>query len=240
MVYFYHPKGEFFMKIDLHTHCNPGSQCATVSPEESPALLKAAGIDGLVLTNHCYPRHCNSLSPDLKEQPYRYVEVFHRLKKEADELGMKAFFGAEVTLINEIKKMEFLLYGISEQDFLDSFPLYTYSQKELFDYCNKKDILMIQAHPFRDEQGHSPAEPRYMHGIEVLNAHSNFADHFEEAVNFAKEHQLLQTGGCDFHYPHQAGLGGMILPDTIEDQFMLRDYLRTCTPEFYRKGKESE
>lgn len=99
---------------------------------------------------------------------------------------------------------------------------------------------MIQAHPFRDEQGYSPADPRYMHGIEVLNAHSNFADHFEEAVSFAEKYQLLQTGGCDFHYPHQAGLGGMILPDTIEDQFMLRDYLRTCTPEFYRKGKESE
>jgi predicted metal-dependent phosphoesterase TrpH len=226
------------MKIDLHTHCNPGSQCATVTPEELPALLKAAGLGGLVLTNHCYPRHCNSLTPDIKEQPYRYVEVFHRVKKAAEELGLKAFFGAEVTLINESKKMEFLLYGISEQDFIDSFPLYTYSQKELFDYCNQKNILMIQAHPFRDEQGHSPADPKYMHGIEALNGHLNFADHFEEAQEFIAAHHLLQTGGSDFHYPQQAGDAGMILPDTIEDQFMLRDYLRSHPARFFRGKKE--
>lgn len=226
------------MKMDLHCHCNPGSQCATIAPEEAPALLKEKGIDGMVLTNHCYPRHCNSLTPDLKEQPKRYVEVFHRAKAAGDALGIKVFFGAEVTLINEAKKMEFLLYGLSEQDFIDSFPLYTLSQKELFDYCNQRDILMVQAHPFRDEQGHTPADPKYMHGIEALNAHLNFADHFEDARKLAVENGLIITGGSDFHYPQQAGAGGMILPDDIEDQFMLRDYLRSCTPRFYRKGKE--
>lgn len=226
------------MKVDLHCHCNPGSQCATVSPEESPALLKAAGVDGMVLVNHCYPRHCNSLTSDIKEQPYRYVEVYHRAKKAGEAVGVKVFFGAEVTLINEAKKMEFLLYGISEEDFIESFPLYTYSQKELFEYCNQKDILMIQAHPFRDEQGHSLADVRYMHGIEAMNEHINFADHFEEAVRIAKEHNLIITGGCDYHYPQQAGMGGMILPDTIEDQFMLRDDLRSHPPRFFRGDKE--
>lgn len=224
--------------MDLHCHCNPGSQCATIAPEEAPALLKAAGIDGMVLTNHCYPRHCNSLTPDLKEQPKRYVEVYHRAKKAGEALGVKVFFGAEITLINEVKKMEFLLYGLSEEDFLASFPLYEYSQKELFDYCNQKDILMVQAHPFRSEQGYTLADVRYMHGIEAMNEHINFADHFDEAVRIAKENHLIITGGCDFHYPQQAGMGGMILPDTIEDQFMLRDYLRTRPARFFRGEKE--
>lgn len=225
------------MKIDLHTHCNPGSKCATISPEDVPTLLKEAGIDGFVLTNHCYPKHCEMLSPDIKEQPHRFLEIFHRAKKKAEELGLKAFFGVEVNLINEEKRMEFLLYGISEQEFVDSFPLYTLSQKELFDYCNQKDILMIQAHPFREEQGYTPADPRYLHGIEVLNPHIGFADRFEDAQTYAREIGKLQTGGSDFHYPQEAGHAGMIIPDTIEDQFMLRDYLRTHTPQFYRKPK---
>jgi hypothetical protein len=60
----------------------------------------------------------------------------------------------------------------------------------------------------------------------------------DKAQKFAAEHHLLQTGGCDFHYPHQAGLAGMILPDTIEDQFMLRDYLRSHPARFFRGKKE--
>lgn len=222
------------MKIDLHTHCNPGSQCATCAPEELPALLKAAGVDGCVLTNHYYPRHCNLLSEDLMEQPKRYLEIYHRCKQAGEAIGFKIFFGAELRLMDQPNKPEFLLYGLSEQDFLDSFPLYNCTQKEIFEFCNQKDILMVQAHPFREEQGHAPADPRYLHGIEVLNPHIGFADRFEDALQYAKEIGKLQTGGSDFHYPQQAGAAGMLLPDTIEDQFMLRDYLRTHKSEFYR------
>lgn len=224
------------MKIDLHTHCNPGSKCARVLPEDLPALLKAEGIDGFVLTNHCYPKHCDTLSEDIKEQPHRFIEIFHRAKAKAEELGMKAFFGVEVKLINEEKKMEFLLYGISEEEFINSFPLYTLSQKELFEYCNEKDILMIQAHPFREEQGYSPADPRYLHGVEVVNPHVYFADRSEDAKKYADELGVLQTGGSDFHYPEQAGVASVYIPDEVEDQFMLRDYIRANKLEFFRQA----
>ena len=159
------------MKIDLHTHCLPASQCALYHPELLPEMFSKKKIDAIVLTNHYYPYHCNALSPDIKEQARIYVDVYHRCKKKGDEIGVKVFLGAELKLINEPNKPEFLIYGLSEEVFLSSYPLYNKSQKELFDFCNETDVLMFQAHPYRIEQGYATCDMRYVHGIEVYNPH---------------------------------------------------------------------
>ncbi len=211
----------------MHTHCLPVSLCAQYQPELLPVYFSEGGMDAIVLTNHCYPSHCDALSSDLKEQARLYVDAYHRCKEKGDSIGFKVFFGAEIKLINEPRTPEFLLYGLSEQDFLDSFPLYGCTQKQLFDFCNEKDIIMVQAHPYRKEQGYAPADMRYMHGIEVYNPHPSFDARFEQALALADEHGKLKTAGTDFHTQSQVGSSGMILPDSIEDQFMLRDCLRS-------------
>lgn len=216
-----------FMKIDMHTHCLPISLCAHHQPEEIPKYFLNAGIDAIVLTNHCYPNHCDKLSDDLAEQAEIYVDIFQRCEKKGVEIGLKVFFGSEIKLINETNKPEFLLYGISEDNFLKSYPLYNLTQKELFEFCNKRDILMVQSHPFRKEQGYFPADMRYMHGVEVYNPHLLFPPRFEEAFKIALDNDKLKTSGSDFHIKDQAGLAGMIIPDEISNQFMLRDYLKT-------------
>ena len=91
---------------------------------------------------------------------------------------------------------------------------------------DEKDILMVQAHPYRIEQGYAPADMRYVHGVEVYNPHLLFDARFEDAMALAKENNKIKTSGSDFHIIDQAGLAGMIVPDSIEDQFMLRDYLK--------------
>ena len=223
------------MKIDMHTHCLPISRCAHHGPEELPDFFKSAGIDAVVLTNHCYPAHCSVFGDDFKAQAEGYVDVFKRCKAKGDEIGFKVFFGSEIKLINEPNKPEFLLYGISENDYLKSFPLYNMTQKELFDFCNNKDILMVQSHPFRTEQGYAPADIRYMHGVEVFNPHLSFPPRFDEAFKMAEDNDKLKTSGSDFHVNVQAGLAGMIVPDLIENQFMLRDYLKTKRYSIFNK-----
>lgn len=223
------------MKIDMHTHCLPVSLCAHHKPEEISEYFINAGIDAIVLTNHCYPRHCDTLSDDLKKQAEIYVDVFHRCKKKGEEVGLKVFFGCELKLINEPNKPEFLLYGLSEEDFLKSYPLYNMTQEQLFDFCNDKNILMVQSHPFRIEQGYAPADVKYMHGIEVYNPHLSFPPRFEEAFKLAETNNKLKTSGTDFHVEPQAGLAGMIVPDDIDDQFMLRDYLQSGDYEIFNK-----
>lgn len=214
------------MKIDMHTHCLPISRCAHHKPEELPQIFMANGIDAIVLTNHCYPAHCEPLSLDLNEQAKIYIDIFHKCKKAGEKIGLKVFFGVEIKLINELNKPEFLLYGLSEEDFLSSYPLYNKSQKELFDFCNQKNILMVQSHPFRAEQGYAPADMRYVHGIEVYNPHPLFDARFEKALQLAIDNNKIKTSGSDFHSKDQVGRAGMIVPDDINDQFMLRDFIK--------------
>jgi hypothetical protein len=214
------------MRIDLHTHCLPVSVCARVEPEQLPELFRENGVDAIVLTNHCYPRHCDLLGDTLKEQAEKYIEIYHRCKAKGDETGVKVFFGAEIKLMGESNKPEFLLYGLSEQDFLDSYPMYNCTQRELYQFCEEKDILMVQAHPFRTEQGYAPADMAYVHGVEAYNGHPRFDPRLEDCLKLAQGGKCI-TAGSDFHYDFQAGSAGMIIPDEISDQFMLRDYLRT-------------
>lgn len=215
------------MKIDMHTHCLPISRCSNDYAEDIPEAFVKKGIDAIVLTNHCYPAHLEPISMDLKEQAEIYLDVYRRCKAKGEEVGLKVFFGVELKLINEPHSPEFLLYGLSEEEFLESYPLYNMSQRELFDFCNKKDILMIQAHPFREEQGYEPGDMRYAHGVEIYNAHPYFANGFDRANPLADENGLLKTAGTDFHGKAQAGMLWTVVPDCIEDQFMLRDFIKS-------------
>ena len=215
------------MKIDMHTHCLPVSRCAHHTAEQLPEIFKAAGLDAVVLTNHCSPHHCDSLSADPSEQAKIFVETYHRAREAGERVGVRVLFGVEVKLINEPAKPEFLLYGISEQTFLSSYPLYNLTQKELYDFCNQNDIIMVQSHPFRSEQGYLPSDMRFVHGIEIYNAHPNFNPRFEEAESLAREHSKIMTAGSDCHVKEQAGSAGMIFLSGIADQFKLRDRIKS-------------
>ena len=214
------------MKIDMHTHCQRASNCAHHEPELLPEIFKKQGIDAIVLTNHCYNSHCKRLGETLEEQALGYVDTYRRCKSAGEKIGFKVFFGVELKLVKEPNYPEFLLFGISEEDFIASFPLYNKSQKEVFEFCEEKNILMVQAHPFRTEQGYAPADMRYVHGVEIFNPHLLFDARFEDALKLASDNGKIKTSGSDFHIKDQAGLAGMIISDDINDQFMLRDYLR--------------
>lgn len=214
------------MKIDMHSHCLPISRCAHHLPELLPEIFSAQCIDAIVITNHCYPDHCDHLSSDLQEQAKIYIDIYYRVKTKGEQIGLKVFFGAEIKLINEPNKPEFLLYGISEQDFIESYPLYNCTQKQLFEFCEEKNIVMVQAHPYRTEQGYAPADMRYVHGVEVFNPHLLFDARFEDSLALAEQNNKIKTAGSDFHTEKQAGLAGMVVPDCINNQFMLRDFLK--------------
>ena len=215
------------MKIDLHVHSLPISRCAHHQPEEIPAFFKKQNFDAICLTNHCYPQHSDYLALNLKDQAKKYIEIYRRCRDSGKVIGIKVFFGLELKLINEEHQPEFLLYGLSEDTFVKSYPLYGISQKELFDFCNHENIIMIQAHPFRHEQGYQPADIRYMHGIEVYNPHPSFPVRYHEALTLADQYGFIKTAGSDFHIESQVGSAGMIVGDAIEDQYMLRDFLRS-------------
>jgi predicted metal-dependent phosphoesterase TrpH len=223
------------MKIDLHTHSYPGSLCAEHYADELPEIYAKAGMDALVLTNYCFPYHCEDLGEELHTQAKNFVKIYEHCMLAGKRVGVRVFFGVEVKLIKERKQPEFLLYGIGEQDFINSFPLYEYTQKELFEYCERENILMIQAHPFKTSEGNTFADLEYLHGFEVFNPYIKRKEPFEDLVGLAERTGKIMTAGSDFRHRMQVGNAGMIIPDEIYDQYMLRDYLRSERPVIFDK-----
>ena len=48
----------------------------------------------------------------------------------------------------------------------------------------------------------------------------------DKVIELAKENGKIITAGSDFHFDREDVYDGMLIPDEITDQFMLRDYIR--------------
>jgi hypothetical protein len=108
------------------------------------------------------------------------------------------------------------------EEFLRSSPcLYALTQKELFEYCEKWGVVMVQAHPYRQE----PCDPRYMHGVEI-NCTEGDLDKVELVEAYAREHDLLVTCGTDYHTLERTFHGGIYVPAECETAVELAKWLR--------------
>jgi hypothetical protein len=77
-----------------------------------------------------------------------------------------------------------------------------------------------------------------MHGAEVYNGHPVHDCHNDEALQFAKDGDLNQLSGSDFHFLGGEARGGIVVPDDIETGKDLVSYLKENRPILIRDGKE--
>ncbi len=227
------------MLIDTHAHTKPISSCSWLQPSEIPVLFKNVNFDGFILSNHFNKPYLINFSENYLEQIQAYIKCHNEAEKVAKEIGIKIFFGAEAKInasfINEKGETEyyypeFLMFGLTKEKLLRSPILYSLTQKELFEYANSENILLYQSHPYRISYGNKVADPKYMHGAEVLNAHPGYERKDKEALQFAKENNLLMSAGSDTHVARQPGTAGIIVPDFIETSEDLALFLKTNMP----------
>ena len=81
----------------------------------------------------------------------------------------------------------------------------------------------MQAHPFRNT--FEPLDPKFMHGVEINCAPSDINNRalLEE---YATAHELPMTVGTDYHLPYPGDVGGIIVPDNLENSVQLAQYLK--------------
>lgn len=212
--------------IETHTHTCGVSFCSRVSPSELPVILKEKGIGTFLVTNHYSRSQMSAYEKSFRKQIEKFINEYKEVKAAADKIGSVALLGAEVAISTAASPYtEFILYGITEEFLKNSEPLYNLSQSKLFDLCDKNNILMYQAHPFRTEQGHSPADPEFMHGVEI-NKHMNFLSNAEKVCAFADKYNLGVSCGSDIHYHSQAGTAGIYAPVQIDDSVKLAGFLK--------------
>ena len=209
------------IKIETHAHTG-GSWCALCQLEEIFRHYKSYGYGGLVVTNHYSYSEC--VSHEFTN--YRdYAKYFFSLIEDAIEMGkkydMKVFYGIEVRLNSD--NTEYVLYGFDKNFLLDNANLWEFNQEQLFKIANSNGLFMYQSHPYRD--GVSPSNPKFLHGAESFNGHFHHVNNNVLAKEFCLKNNLIKMSGTDFHDPGQPVTAGIYIPEDIDDNLKLVDYI---------------
>lgn len=209
------------MLIDLHAHSSL-SRCCKIDGKGNLIITKERGMDGFVLTNHYDKSYL--INDDKLEYANRYINEYYNVKKAADELGMKCFFGIEVTM-SKHNDVHMLVYGVTPEWLLEYPDLYYYEQKDLYELVHKYGGILVQAHPLR-KNINVLLDTNYLDGIE-LNSHTiKEGPHTEEILEIAKNNNLLVTSGGDFHNDAPRAKCGVYLSDNINNIKEIVEHLK--------------
>ena len=208
------------MLIDLHAHSSGISHCCRIPYDEVIRTAKEVGLDGIVLTNH-YPKYYVT-DGDYAAFARRYTKEFRLTKAYGDSVGMKVFFGAEVTM-ERYGGAHLLLYAISESFIEENPTLFDWTMEEMYSRVKAIGGTLVQAHPYRKVKNLLPTE--YLDGVEV-NCHPLYGkSDFADMVEIATENHLILTCGGDYHADTYRPKCGVYLPDTLADSIELGRYL---------------
>ncbi len=225
------------IKLEMHLHSYGGSCCAQEKPETIIEIYKKAGYGGIVLTNHYGKNHFELHKGETKKDKIDgFCALYHDFKEKANKVGIKTFFGAEVTAYDpENYFSEYLVYGLTEKLLYDSPYLYEFTQRELFDFANANGLLLAQSHPFRKWVKCGFYD--LMHGVESYNGHTHHTNNNEVAFAYANAFKKIKLSGTDFHEKSQVPVGGIMLPKEIETDRELVEFLFKNQPKLIIDGK---
>jgi hypothetical protein len=217
--------------LETHLHNCETSPCARLTAQEIPPIYKDSGYQALAVTNH-FSAYALSLQDGetLQDKAKNFLRYSKLLIDETKKVGLKAFLSMEVTLAR-YQWQDYLVFGDIEQAILEHPALYSYTQAQLFDLAQKYGWAVFQAHPFRP--GCTLGLPKYMHGIEVYNGIHNSEEVYRRSVNYCKNNNLKMIAGGDFHDIGHQGKAGIYIPDDIDTEKQLADYLINNQPELF-------
>ncbi|MGN1109455.1 MAG: PHP domain-containing protein [Oscillospiraceae bacterium] len=217
-------------KYETHLHTKEGSACASAPAAEMARAHKAAGYDGIFVTDHFF--NANTAVP--RELPWeeridRFFLGYERAKEVGDEIGLKVWFGFEYTVYNA----DFLIYNMDKEFMKANEKLLMHTdERECFRTIREMGGFIVHAHPFRYDPyiHHISLYPHDVDAVEVINAsHDPRNLYNERAKLYADSYGLVKTGGSDSHHLDKLFGGGIDVPEPINCP---EDYLRLL-----REGK---
>ncbi len=183
---------------ETHLHTSEASGCAVSTGAEMADAHKAAGYDGIIVTDHFF--NGNSAVP--KDLPWEErIDLFcigyENAKARGDEIGLKVFFGWEFTY----EGADFLTYGL-DKPWLKRHP--EIMDMEIYDYADlaaRSGGFVVQAHPFRQYFYIKKITliPDNVGAVEIINSSHNVPEFDERAKWYAESYDLPVTAGSDSH-----------------------------------------
>ena len=217
-------------KYETHLHTKEGSACASAPATEMARAHKAAGYDGIFVTDHFF--NANTAVP--RELPWeeridRFFLGYERAKEVGDEIGLKVWFGLEYTVYNA----DFLIYNMDKEFMKANEKLLMHTdERECFRTIREMGGFIVHAHPFRYDPyiHHISLYPHDVDAVEVINASHDPRNLYNELAKlYADSYGLVKTGGSDSHHLDKLFGGGIDVPEPINCP---EDYLRLL-----REGK---
>ena len=207
-------------KYDTHVHTAETSLCARVGGAEAARLYKAAGYDGIVITDHYYKEYFDNIpGKNWGEKIDVYLKGYRNAYNEGIKIGINVILGMELRF-TEIWS-DYLIYGIDEDFLKNNKDLYNLGLRKFKELVSDKNILIFQAHPFRI--GITPASPCFLDGIEAYNMNPRHEARNHMAYSYARDNNLKMSSGSDFHEHEDLGRGGIILTKRVDTSKELVD-----------------
>lgn len=209
-------------KTETHMHTKEGSSCGMLTAEEIVREYYNAGFKTLFISNHFGTQFFTPWGEmTWGETVERFMLGYRKAKAEGEKLGMNILFSAEIEF-DDLKNQHYLVYGIDE-DFLREYPyLMRMSLEDFSQIAKERGVLLIQAHPYRDDNLF--VTPELVDGFEVRNPNPRHEAHDEHAEETAAKYGLYRTAGSDAHRTGDVARTAMVSEaeiKTVEDYIAL-------------------
>lgn len=199
-------------KYDTHVHTAETSSCGNIGAAELVHLYREAGYSGVVITDHYYKSYFKSLgSMDWNDKVDKYLEGYRIAFNEGEKIGLKVILGMELRFTKNFN--DYLVYGFDENFLKSNKELYLLGLKQFRKLADKNDLLIYQAHPFRNLM--IPADPKLLDGVEVFNGNLRHNSRDSKAAAFAEANGLKRISGSDFHEYEDFARGGIITSELV-------------------------
>lgn len=209
-------------RYEVHLHTKEASACSQVCGADYIPLYKAAGYDGIIVTDHFF-RGNSAIDRSLPWEQWvdEYCKGYENAKAAGDAAGLKVFFGIEENFHGD----EYLIYGIDKAWLRANPDIIHWQPHEMAEAVHKAGGLIVQAHPFR-ERGYLSAVNVHPHQVDAFEAFNfgnlPYMDAF--ASTYCREHGINMTSGGDVHHPNTPAdsVCGMLFDKPLES---IMDYV---------------
>ena len=208
-------------KTETHLHVAEISPCSKFKAPEMVKMYHDKGYKTIVISDHFEKRYFESLGDiSWDDKITIFLSGYYKAKEAAKEYGINVILSAEFTILSNDIHNHYLAYGIT-REFLNKYPeIYNLSIDKFYEIAKANNIMVVQAHPYRDEYCFPTIE--YVDGIEVYNSNPRHNDYNDKAKALAAENGLYTTAGSDAHRLEDIGNSGILTENEIKtiDEFV--------------------
>lgn len=211
---------------ELHAHTSESSGCAGISAADTYRLYKAAGANGMVVTDHFmfWPKDEVLDAEHWMGKVHHLLKGYNALKEAAaDDPDFTVLCGFEYR--NFDTPNDILFFGVTPEFLYANEWFGVRERAEIRRLADENGLLLIQAHPFRDSCEREPLD--FIHGVEVYNEVPRHDSHNELSLAFAQEHGLIMTAGSDYHWEEDVARGGILTDAPITSEAELVALLKS-------------